>query len=167
MNVNTYDNAAAIAYAWEWAYGRNPAYADFSDMGGDCTNFISQILFAGGAPMNETPDTGWYYHSLDERAPAWSGVPFFWVFLTTNKGVGPFGHEIPLSEVKPGDVIQLKFAGKDDFSHALLVLTAGTPADAHNITVAAHTDDSLDRPLDTYSYTQARALHIDGARHLR
>ena len=34
-----YDREKAVAYAHKWAYGRNPAYGDFSEMGGDCTNF--------------------------------------------------------------------------------------------------------------------------------
>ena len=49
-----YDRAKAVAYAHQWAYSRNPAYYDFSAIGGDCTNFVSQCLRAGGAPMNYT-----------------------------------------------------------------------------------------------------------------
>ena len=30
-----YDRRAAVAYAHKWAYGRNPAYYDFSEIGGD------------------------------------------------------------------------------------------------------------------------------------
>ena len=37
---------AEIAYARKWAFSRNPAYYDFDDIGGDCTNFISQCLQA-------------------------------------------------------------------------------------------------------------------------
>ena len=55
-----YDREKAVAYAHKWAYGRNPAYGDFSEMGGDCTNFVSQCLHAGGAPMNYTPTFGWF-----------------------------------------------------------------------------------------------------------
>ena len=164
MPVKPYDRAGAVAYARQWAHGRNPKYADFSDMGGDCSSFISQALVAGGAIMNETPDTGWYYHSLASRAPGWSGVPFLWRFLTTNRGKGPFGHEVPLAEVIPGDIVQLKFAGMRDFSHSLLVVEAGFPADAHTIHIAAHSYDSIDRPLDSYSFVEARALKVDGIR---
>lgn len=58
-----YDREKAVAYAHKWAYGRNPAYADFSAMGGDCTNFLSQCLHAGGLP--------WYTarHRLVLRQP--------------------------------------------------------------------------------------------------
>ena len=164
LNIHPYDRAAAIAYAREWAFKRNPAFADFSDMGGDCSNFISQALLAGGAVMNETQDTGWYYHSLRSRAPAWSAVPFLFRFFTTNRGQGPFGHEIALEEVEPGDIVQLKFAGKPDFSHSLLVVGAGRPPAPDNILIAAHSFDSSQRPLATYSYVETRGVRIDGVR---
>ena len=47
-----YDRAAAVAYAHAWAYRRNPAYFDYSGIGGDCTNFASQCLYAGAPVMN-------------------------------------------------------------------------------------------------------------------
>ena len=60
------DIAAEKEYAMLWWDRRNPEYTDFSEMGGDCTSFVSQILYAGGAVMNHTPDcTGNNcYHSL-------------------------------------------------------------------------------------------------------
>ena len=159
MNILPFNRDAAVAYAQDWALRRNPAYGDFSDMGGDCSNFISQALIAGGAVMNTARDTGWYYRSMNDRAAGWSGVPFLYKFLTGNRGRGPFGHEIPVEEAEPGDIIQLRFAGKDDYSHSLLVTeTRGGPR------VAAHSYDSLGRPLSAYSYDSARALRIDGVR---
>ena len=56
-----YNRRAAVAYAHKWAYTRNPAFYDFSEIGGDCTNFASQCLYAGTGIMNFTPDFGWYY----------------------------------------------------------------------------------------------------------
>ena len=52
-----YNRANAVAYAKKWAYGRNPKYYDFSDLGGDCTNFASQCIYAGSGVMNYTPTT--------------------------------------------------------------------------------------------------------------
>lgn len=159
-----YDRAAAVDYAKTWAMTRNPKYGDFSDIGGDCANFISQCLIAGGAVMNVTRDTGWFYYSMKSRAPAWSSVVYFHKFITTNQGRGPFGYEVALEDVLPGDVIQLKFAGKPDYSHSLLVLSAGDPPAPSNILIATHSYDALDRPLSTYSYIAARVLRIQGSR---
>ena len=71
-----YNREKAVEYADTWAMGRNPAYYDYSNLGGDCTNFISQCLYAGGGIMNYTRDLGWYYNNANDKAPAWTGVSF-------------------------------------------------------------------------------------------
>ncbi|MBR1422721.1 MAG: amidase domain-containing protein [Ruminococcus sp.] len=145
-------------YAHRWAFSHNPAYYNFENIGGDCTNFISQCLYAGGAVMNYTRDTGWYYHSLNDRAAAWTSVEYFYRFIINNKGVGPFGATVPLDEVGEGDVIQL--GSEDRFYHSLLVIGvhSGVPF------VAAHTYAAYDRPLTTYSYERIRCIKIIGGR---
>jgi len=164
FKILPYDRPAAIDYAHTWALGRNPEYGDFSEIGGDCSNFISQCLVAWGAVMNETRDTGWFYHSMNSRAAGWSAVPYLYKFLTSNQGQGPFGREIAAQEVQPGDIVQLKFAGKDDYSHSLLVVAVGKPSEPANIRIAAHSFDCDDRPLSTYSYVSARGVRIEGVR---
>ena len=150
--------AAEIEYAVKWAYSRNPRYYNFDGLGGDCTNFVSQCIYAGGAVMNYTKDTGWYYSSPRNRAAAWTGVEYFYKFMTNNKGIGPFGTNIPLREVKIGDVIQL--GNHDYFYHTLLVVNimGGIPF------VAAHTIDTFNTPLSAYEYEHARCIHIVGYR---
>lgn len=150
--------SAEIEYARRWAFSYNPAYYNFEDIGGDCTNFVSQCLFAGGAVMNHTRDTGWYYTSLHDRAAAWTSVEFFYRFMVNNKSVGPFGRPVTLYEVRAGDVIQLGTAGR--FYHSLLVIRVreGVPY------VAAHTFAAFDRALTTYSYEGIRCIRITGAR---
>ncbi len=157
MVIEPYHRERAVAYAKRWAYGRNPLFPNFAGIGGDCTNFISQCVYAGCCTMNFSPVLGWYYISLNDRAPAWSGVEFFFWFLTQNQGPGPFGREVGAGELSIGDVIQL---GREegDFYHTLLV----TGYANGTYLVAAHTDDSLNRRLDSYSYSRIRFLHIDG-----
>ncbi|HOA54831.1 MAG TPA: amidase domain-containing protein, partial [Clostridiales bacterium] len=59
--IKPYDRDKAVRYAHRWAYERNPAYYDFEKLGGDCTNFASQCIYAGSGIMNHTPVYGWYY----------------------------------------------------------------------------------------------------------
>lgn len=158
MREIPYNRNAAVAYARRWAMSRNPAYYDFEKIGGDCTNFASQCIYAGSGTMNFTPVVGWYYRSSYDRTPSWTGVEYLYNFLTKNKSVGPFGHVIPLEEAMPGDIIQLGTSG-GDFYHSP-VITAVYPT----ILVAAHTYDALDKPLRTYVYDVARVVHIDGVR---
>lgn len=58
MKILNYDREAAVAYAKRWAFSRNPAFYDFSRIGGDCTNFASQCIYAGAKVMNFTPTFG-------------------------------------------------------------------------------------------------------------
>ena len=158
LSALPYDRSRAVAYARRWALGRNPAYYDFSDLGGDCTNFASQSVFAGAGVMNYTPTFGWYYISPDERAPAWTGVEFLYNFLTSNKGVGPYAREVGWTSALPGDLVQLgDEAG--DFYHTP-VITAIWPT----ILVCAHSFDVLDTPLADYDAARVRFIHIEGVR---
>ena len=158
MQEVPYDRQAAAAYARRWALDRNPAYYDFENIGGDCTNFASQCIFAGAGIMNYTPVTGWYYRSVSDRSAAWTGVEYLYAFLTGNRSAGPYGHTVPKSGAMVGDIVQLGSAD-GDFYHSP-VITAVTP----EITVAAHTYDALDKPLSSYRYGTARFIHIDGVR---
>lgn len=157
--TKNYDRDRALTYARRWAFDRNPLYYDFVGIGGNCTNFVSQCLYAGCCTMNYTPDFGWYYLSPGERAPAWTGVRYFYDFLTGNRDVGPFGREADESELLPGDVIQLgrKEAG---FYHSVLVVGQR----GREPLVAAQSDDAYERPLSTYAYDYARFLHVEGVR---
>ncbi|MCL2068743.1 MAG: amidase domain-containing protein [Oscillospiraceae bacterium] len=153
-----YDRYSAVQYAKNWWNGRNPAYYNFDAVGGDCTNFVSQCLYAGSGVMNYTRDTGWYYNSPSDRAAAWSGVEYLHRFLTSNKSNGPYATERAVRLAQPGDIIQLSFDGAR-FSHSLLVSEISP-----QILVCTHSDDSCDRPFSTYMYRNARLLHIEGVR---
>lgn len=158
MHKIPYNRTAAVTYARQWALSRNPVYYDFEALGGDCTNFASQCIYAGTGIMNYTPIMGWYYRSSHDRSPAWSGVEYLHNFLVSNQSVGPFGHIISPDSALPGDIVQLGTYG-GDFYHSP-VITAIVP----EILIAAHTYDALDRPLSTYQYDTARFIHIDGVR---
>lgn len=154
-----YDRAAAVSYAHRWAFGRNPDFYDFSDLGGDCTNFASQCIFAGAKVMNYTPTFGWYYISPDDRTPSWTGVNQLYDFLISNRGAGPQGRVVPLRQIDNGDIIQLNFGYDERFDHSPVVVDRGrgTP---DTILVAAHSTDSDNRPLSTYNYARLRPIHI-------
>ena len=157
-----YDRKAAVLYAHQWAFRRNPQYYDFSAIGGDCTNFASQCLYAGTGVMNYTPDFGWYYIDANQKAPAWTGVEYLWNFLIRRgPSVGPVGEPCRIQDLRPGDLIQLSFQG-ESFQHSPIVVAAGWPATPENILVAAHSYDADNRPLSTYQYQDIRYLHITG-----
>lgn len=162
MTLRPYNRQAAVDYAHRWAYYRNPDYFNFNELGGDCTNFASQCLYAGSGVMNYTPTFGWYYNSPSSRAPAWTGVPFFYNFLTRDKQTpGPAGKEAALNRVQPGDFVQLRFT-PGPFAHNPVIVAVGNPPALDNILVAAHSEDHDYRPLSSYPIRELRFIHILG-----
>lgn len=158
MRVISYDRTSALAYARSWALDRNPMFYDFTGIGGDCANFVSQCIYAGSDIMNFTSVTGWYYRSSYDRTASWTGVEYLYNFLVSNKSVGPYGQVVSQNKVAPGDIVQLG-TWTGHFYHTPII-TAMYPT----ILVAAHSDDALDRPLNSYDYERARFIHIDGVR---
>ncbi len=158
MRERSYNRSATVAYARRWAMARNPSYYDFENIGGDCTNFASQCIFAGASVMNFTEVLGWYYRSSNDRTASWTGVEYLYQFLINNRSVGPYARVVSHEEALPGDIVQLGTYGGRFYHSPVIVST--TP----QILVAAHTFDALDRPLSSYRYDQARFLHIEGVR---
>lgn len=151
-----YSRTDAARYARKWALSRNKNYADFESMGGDCTNFVSQCLFAGTGVMDYTADVGWYYKSLSDRAAAWSGAEYLHKFLTSANSVVLRGADTEnLSELSVGDIIQLSFDG-ERFTHSLFVSGRGNK----QILVCTHSYNSFNRPLSSYTYEKSRGIHI-------
>jgi len=164
FTVRDYDRAAAVEYAHQWAYGRNPAFYNFEKLGGDCTNFASQCLYAGSRIMNFTPELGWYYRNVNDRAPAWTGVQYFYNFLTGNTGPGPWAEETSIERMEPGDIIQLR-TNQNRYHHTpVIVDIRGDRPTLSNILVAAHSYDADYRPLTSYPIRAIRFLHIEGVR---
>ena len=155
MKEIIYNRQMVIDYAKTWAFKRNPKYLDFDSLGGDCTNFASQCIFAGCNIMNYTPVTGWYYNSSYDRTASWTGVEYLYSFLINNKSVGPKGIKTTPDKIRPGDIIQLGNAN-NHFYHSPVVVKVTNS----EIFVAAHTFDAYMRSLSSYSYDSIRFIHI-------
>ena len=116
--------------------------------------------------MNYTKDLGWYYINANNKAPAWTGVEYFYNFMTRKEPTaGPVAQESSISQVEPGDVIQLSFDG-EGWNHSPVVVRllhqpALQPAD---VLIAAHSYDADNRPLSSYDYRAVRFLHFIGVR---
>lgn len=164
MRLLKYDRDAGVDYANTWAEKFNPAYYDFSDIGGDCTNFVSQCLFAGAKIMNFKETFGWFYRTANDRTASWTAVIYLYNFLIGNQGVGPFAREAPISSIQPGDIVQLQNHG-NTFHHSTYVVDVKKRNPSlSDIYICAHTFETDARPLSSYSVIRARFLHIEGVR---
>lgn len=159
MILKEYNRNAAVGYAKKWATSRNEKYYDFENLGGDCTNFASQCIFAGSGEMNFEPN-GWFYISSYKRSPSWTSVEDLYKFLLRNKkNSGPIAIETTMENMLLGDIVQIK--ANETYTHSL-VISEIEELSAFGIKVCAHTYDALNRRLSTYSLKDARFLHITG-----
>ena len=152
--MKKYDRTSAVNYAQKYALSPNPNFYHFEGLGGDCTNFISQCLLAGGCQM-QFKNNGWYYKSSFDRSPSWTSVTALQEFLLNNSKSGPQGKACALNEVEIGDIIQLRQNPKR-FNHTLII----TKIQADEIFVCAHSNDAFNRKLSTYNYIELLPIHI-------
>ena len=157
MSKESYNRKKVYEYAKRWAYDRNSRYYNYDLIGGDCTNFVSQCIFAGCNQMNYSKDKGWYYINGNNKSPSWTGVEFLYKFLINNKQSGPSGIETTIDKLDIGDIIQLNLDGHK-FSHSLIVVQ--NSSSINNTLVAAHTFDTFGKKVSDYNYYDYRCIHI-------
>lgn len=107
-----YNRIDAVNYARMWALELNPKWGNYEseEYGGDCTNFTSQCIYAGGIPFDfyGTSDyVKWYWYSNDKRVAPWTGSKEFNYYVQYNKGYGLKAHLADLADMMPGDIVQL------------------------------------------------------------
>lgn len=160
MKQRKYDRQKVLEYANKWALSRNPNYYDYEKIGGDCTNFASQCIYAGSGVMNYN---SWYYKNANSKSPSWTGVEFLYRFLIKNKGIGPYGEDVKKEKIDLGDIIQISFDGIQ-FAHSLLVVELNPILGLEGIKIASHTFDSFNKKVTEYNFQKIRFIHIKGVR---
>lgn len=159
----TYNRNAAVDFAKANYQNYNlPGSSYFKNNGGDCTNFISQCLKAGGWRQISTstnPAKNWYYNSLNSRSSSWAGVQPFREFATASgrgkevlfaKGTCTLPSSVP---IRDGDIIQIDFTGDGKWDHSTIVTNlACSIYSPYNsiIWVTAHSNSQINYPLSEY-----------------
>lgn len=136
----SYNRLKAVQYAERWWNSYNPAYIKFEN---DCTNFISQCLNQGGAPMRGHPNRtlGWWVRGQNYSF-SWAVANALKVYLANSK-TGLRAREVSSpDQLLLGDVICYDFQGNGRFDHNTIV----TGKDANGMPlVNAHTYNSRQR----------------------
>jgi hypothetical protein len=152
-----YDRMKVQGYANIWWNSHNPLYLFFEN--DDCTNFVSQCLFAGNAPMNYTGkrELGWWYQGKSGKEELWSfswavADSLRWYLSSNSHGWHAFSVDLP-EQLRIGDVISYDWDGKGRYQHSAIV----TEIDAEGMPlVSAHTTNSKNRYWDyrdSYAWT--------------
>ena len=139
-----------------------PGFYDYEEVGGDCTNFASQCVYAGSGVMNFTPDL-LVLHRRQPEGARLDRVEYFWNFMTRREiSQGPVGVPCELGDLRPGDLVQLSFSG-EGFQHTPVVVAVRRPIRTlEDVLIAAHSYDADNRPLSTYTFQDIRFLHVLG-----
>lgn len=90
FRVIHYDRQSAVEYAMKYALVPNKKYRYFGvnqRIGGDCTNFVSQCLKAGGMPLSYNKKNPWWYNfeaSANVCSLSWSVAHSLFWYLKKN-----------------------------------------------------------------------------------
>lgn len=131
-----YNPNNAVNYARQWATSRNASYPVLdanSSQGGDCTNFASQVLAAGGwrntATTNSTSDMLWWFNSKTSYSQTWSTAHGFFRHMNGGKnpqeGFGPSYESWTgwsgAQSVNYGDIVFADWTGDNVMDHTMVV----------------------------------------------
>jgi hypothetical protein len=160
----TYSGTSAASYAQKWAKSRNSLYNSHLK---DCTNFVSQAVYAGGKSERKPSSisTGitsttsyWYSDRYQEwrtnyyvyrwkESSSWIGVADFYSYWSKYLSTTTSTSKSTIrSNAIVGDVIQFKNS-EGRWYHSMIV----TKKTSTDIYLSGHTNDSLDKPFSNIS----------------
>lgn len=133
-----YNRLAAVRYALRHWNNPNPAFGNFDNVGtgGDCANFVSQCMRAGGWPLDyrETAlNTEWWYRRVgadrfdtsgnDWWSCTWSLAHSHFLYMRANHGLGINLMRNPrlARTLSRGDTIYYDWEGDGVLNHSSIV----------------------------------------------
>ncbi|WP_251069827.1 amidase domain-containing protein [Streptomyces sp. ISL-96] len=114
-----YNYTAMAKYAEKYWKNYNPSYRTFNGVGGDCTNFISQSLRAGGWKN----DTGWYksyknwWYNSSNQTWSWTSVNYWASFALHSKRTYNLSN---VYHMGVGDILQMDFSSNGSKDHSMI-----------------------------------------------
>ncbi len=127
----------------------NPEYYDFNGQGGDCTNFTSQCIHAGGIPT----DSDWAPYTY-----AWVNAYYSEEYFAANHGKKV--RQATAGDIYPGSVLYLDRRRDESYHHSVFCVgtnSAGTPI------INCHTSDRYHMPWD-YSGEEITTVQLTSYR---
>lgn len=164
-----YNRQAAVNYAEANANNiYTPGYAYFTVRGsGDCTNFASQCLQAGGWK----PCTTWWYDTFLHHSASWTAVIDFRNFAINSGRATEYVFSkgatvLPYSGlIWPGDIIQMDWTNDGHWDHTAIVTKVVLDSRGYyTVHVAQHSNNIKDITLETVKShnpgVRFRLIHI-------
>ncbi|WP_431043486.1 amidase domain-containing protein [Streptomyces sp. P1-3] len=114
-----YNYKAMAAYAEKYWKNYNPAYRQFNDDGGDCTNFVSQALKAGGwkHDSGDYADYRNWWYSSSYQSTSWVGANEWSWFTLHHKRATNLSNAY---QMEVGDILQMDFDKDGSKDHTMI-----------------------------------------------
>ena len=159
-----YDRDAALDYMLTYSAKRNPAYKVYDDLGGNCMNFGSQVLTAGGIPpLSGGYQDGWFCYSSTNVSLPWVNVGGFLDLAAGHTGSGLVAVVgAPYFAGEVGDIITM---GVDEPRNHTTVICGVLTDDAGQTVdylLCSNTANLRNYPASAYYYTNRQLTKILG-----
>lgn len=161
-----YNINEAVKYALKYALEMNPRFGNYEKWGGDCTNYVSQCLYAGEIPFDfEGIDVRyqWYWYSENKRTPSWTAANSLKFYMGNNNinkngslNLGLKAALVTQDQLLRGDVVQL-IDNKDNAYHSMIVtgyVVQGEQVVDYLISQHSGYDEDNERRLKNYPLSQ-------------
>ena len=157
-----YDRQAALRYMTEYCSHRNEVWYAYDDVGGNCMNFGSQILLAGGIPMDYEGDAKWYWESVNKTDLPFINVGNFVEYARTNRGFGLVADMD--AGYYTGEIGDLLIFGVNSSRHTTAICGFVKDGEGNVIDylVCSNTTNYRNFPAGAYYYTGQRLVKIYG-----
>lgn len=170
-----YNREAAVAYAMDWvdplSIIRNDTWGLYDEYGGNCNNYISQCLYAGGIPMDTEGEDQWKWYgdsvntrqTASGRSGSWAGVEEFYDYAESNTGYGLAADTTAnLYAGQAGDILQYGVDG--EWNHSVIITDVVTGADGSvkDYLINSNTTDRINYPASAYAYSDLRLIRVLG-----
>lgn len=169
--AHPYDREAAVAYAREYLDERNPDWHDYSGQGGNCQNYVSQCLLAGGIPMDleGTARWKWFGEAQNDSAAetgctlSWINVDSFYEYARDNTGAGLKAEtDADFDSGQVGDLVMM--GTPDDWNHIVIIteVVKNENGETVDYLICSNTTDVRDFPASAYPSPRRALIRILG-----
>jgi len=158
-----YDRAAAEQYMRQYDHRRNDRWYAYDDVGGNCMNFGSQVLLAGGIPMDEEGGSKWFWRGQNDLDLSWINVGRFYSYARENRGYGLVADtEANYYTGGVGDILILGPDGGHNHTTVISGIVRNELGETVDYLLCSNTTNYTDFPAGAYYYTSHRLIKIYG-----
>ena len=160
-----YDRQAARQYMLAYVGKRSDTFMAYDEVGGNCMNFGSQVLLAGGIPMDDDGgyEKGWYWYSKSKASLPWVNVGWFLEYAATPRAHGLVAVvNAPYFSGEIGDIITMGV--QEPANHTTVIQDVVRDGDGAVVDylLCSNTADLRNFPASAYYYTNRQLTKIVG-----